>query len=79
MRKIHIIKNLPKNYELIGANREYEKITLKNFTDLTNGFISITVKLYILLDADLKNLQQQVINGLEKLNEDFELEINHLD
>ena len=79
LRKIHIIKNLPKNYEFIGANREYEKITIKNSTDSSRGFISITVKLYSLLDDDLKNLEQQVINELEKLNEDFELEINHLD
>lgn len=79
LRKIHIIKNLPKNYEFIGANREYEKITIKNSTDSSRGFISITIKLYSLLDDDLKNLEQQVINELEKLNEDFELEINHLD
>lgn len=79
LHKIHIIKNLPKNYEFIGANREYEKITIKNSTDSSRGFISITVKLYSLLDDDLKNLEKQVINELEKLNEDFELEINHLD
>ena len=79
LRKIHIIKNLPKNYDFIGENREYEKISIKNSTESTRDFISITVKLYSLLDADLKNLEQQVINELEKLNEDFELEINHLD
>lgn len=79
LRKIHIIKNLPKNYEFMGANKEYEKITIKNSTDCSRGFISITVKLYSLLDDDLKNLEKQVINELKKLNEDFELEINHLD
>lgn len=79
LRKIHIIKNLPKNYDFIGENREYEKIAIKNSTESTRDFISITVKLYSLLDDDLKNLEQQVINELEKLNEDFELEINHLD
>lgn len=79
LRKIHIIKNLPKNYDFIGENREYEKITIKNSTESARDFISITVKLYSLLDDDLKNLEQQVISELEKLNEDFELEINQLD
>jgi len=79
LRKIHIIKNLPKNYDFIGENREYEKIAIKNSTESARDFISITVKLYSLLDDDLKNLEQQVISELEKLNEDFELEINHLD
>lgn len=37
------------------------------------------IHIYSLLDDDLKNLEQQVINELEKLNEDFELEINQLD
>lgn len=79
LRKIHMIRDLPNSYDFIGRSKEYERITIKNSSDNSRGFISITIKLYCLFDDDLNDLEQSVIKELEKLDEEFELEINHLD
>lgn len=79
LRKIHIIQNLSKKYNIPGEIKDLNKITIKNSSKKSHEFISITIKLYSLLDDDLKSLEKQVIDELEKLGEKFELEINHLD
>lgn len=79
LRKIHIIQNLSKKYNIPGEIKDLNKITIKNSSEKSCDFISITIKLYSLLDDDLKSLEKQVIDELKKLGEKFELEINHLD
>lgn len=79
LRKIHIIQNLSKKYYVPGEIKDIDKITIKNSSEKSCEFISITIKLYSLLDDNLKSLENQVIDELKKLGEDFKLEINHLD
>ena len=79
IRKFYKISNLLKIYGIIGWSEKYEKITVKDSTECQRGFISICVKLYSQSDNRLRELKEIIIKELEKLNEEFELEINHLD